>query len=175
MFLNLLKSCNAFVLAGKQEGFVCGLIDVHDLVKPIVYSLLSFSSFPSEVLQSRNARLLRVLSFCLPRCVQLPFSRTCTWKNVRLHILSFMFLKMFKGCNVSVGRSNKEGLDSGLIDVHKPVKAIASSFFLFKILNFLDFDAHKKQFPVPYVHHLRAFAGQNWETVKSTVFLSSRM
>lgn len=76
---------------------------------------------------------------------------------------------------VCVGRSNKEGLDSGLIDVHNPVKAIASSFFLFKILNFLDFDAHKKQFPVPYVHHLRAFAGQNWETVKSTVFLSSRM
>ena len=94
----------------ENEGLVCGLIDVHDPVKSIVYSLLSFSSFPSEVLQSRTARLLRVLSFCLPRCVQLPFSRTCTWKNVRLHILSFMFLKMFKGCNVSVRLGKQRGL-----------------------------------------------------------------
>jgi hypothetical protein len=68
-----------------------------------------------------------------------------------------------------------EGLVCGLIDVHNPVKAITSSFFLFKILNSLDFDAHRNQFPVPYVHFWRAYAGQNWETVKSTVFLSSRM
>ena len=64
------------------------------------------------------------------------------------------------------GWGNKEGLDSGLIDVHNPVKEITSSFLFFfsKILNFLDFDAHRNQFPVPYVHLWRAYAGQNWET-----------
>ena len=101
---------------GKQQGLVCGLIDVHDLVKSIVYSFLSFPSLhsPQRLLQSRNARLLSVLSFCRLRC------GAGFLKNLYIEECeaSYSFFHVFENVQrlqcVCAGRGNKEGLDSGL-------------------------------------------------------------
>lgn len=93
-------------------------------------------------------------------------SRTCTWKNVRLWIISFMFLSVRKGCTVSMPTEiNKRASIVCLQIAMNPVETIMASFFF----SFLSF--HSSAAPC----HLRDCAIENCETVKSLIFWSSKM
>lgn len=72
---------------------------LQDHVKTIISSLPSFSSILS-LERFCNSEFQDCPESCLSFFQDV--SRTCTWKNVRLYILSFMFPNVLKGCNVSM-------------------------------------------------------------------------
>ena len=70
---------------------------LQDHAKTIISSLLSFS-----LILSLERFCNSEFQDCPESCLSFfqDVSRTCTWKNVRLYILSFMFPSVPKGCNV---------------------------------------------------------------------------
>lgn len=70
---------------------------LQDHVKTIISSLLSFSSILS-LERFCNSEFQDCTESCLSFFQDV--SRTCTWKNVTLYILSSMFPSVLKVCNV---------------------------------------------------------------------------